>query len=66
MAPFYGWGSIVWKLKNHWGNSWLATTKFRRVPGTHFINLEKMKDWVDLEATEWFWTQDSWIGNPAS
>ena len=24
-----------------------------------------MKDWVDLGATQWFWTRDPWIGNPA-
>ena len=39
MVPFYGWGLIVWKLKNHEGDRLLATTKSPRVPGTHFINL---------------------------
>ena len=24
-----------------------------------------MKDWVNLGATNWFWTRDPWIGNPA-
>ena len=34
-------------------------------PGTHLINFEKMKDWVNLGANQWFWTWDTWIGNPA-
>ena len=25
-----------------------------------------MKGWVDLVATQWFWTRDPWIGNTAS
>ena len=41
------------------------TTKFPEVLDTHLIDLERMKDWVDLEATHWFWTRNSWIGNPA-
>ena len=44
MAPFYGWGSIVCKLQSHCGDSLLATTKSPGVPGTHFINLGRMKD----------------------
>ena len=39
--------------------------KFPDIPGTHFIDLGKMKVWVDLGATQWFWTRDPWIGNPA-
>ena len=23
-----------------------------------------MKDWVNLEDSQWFWTWDPWIGNP--
>ena len=30
------------------------------------INLEKMKGWVALGATQWFWIQNTWIGNPAN
>ena len=63
-APFYGWGSIASKLEPLWGGSLLFTTKLPEIPGTHFINLGRMKGWVDLGATQWFWTQDPWIGNP--
>ena len=40
------------------GDILLFTTKSPWVPSTHFINLEKMKGWVNLGATQWFWTQD--------
>ena len=36
------------------------------VPGTYLINLGRIKGWVDLRATQWFWTQDPWIRNPTS
>ena len=39
--------------------------KFPEIPGTHFIDLGRMKGWVDLEATHWFRMRDLWIGNPA-
>ena len=35
------------------------------VPGTPLIALGRMKDWVDLGATQWFRTWGPWIGNPA-
>ena len=28
---------------------------------THFIDLGKMKGWVDLGVTWWFWTQDKYL-----
>ena len=65
MAPFYGWGSTASRLEPLRGGSLLFTTKFPEIPGTHFINLGRMKGWVDLGAIQWFWTQDPWIGNPA-
>ena len=40
------------------GDSLLFTTKFPEIPGAHLINLGRMKGWVDLEATQWFWTRD--------
>ena len=65
MASFYGWGSTASRLDSlRWGSS-LFTTKFPEIPGTHFIDLGRMKGWVDLGDTKWFWTQDQWIGNPA-
>ena len=47
MAPFYGWGSTASRLEPLWGGSLLYNTKFPEIPGTHFINLGKMKGWVD-------------------
>ena len=32
----------------------LFTTKFPGTPGTHLIDLRRMKGWVDLGATQWF------------
>ena len=65
MAPFYGWGSTASRLEPLWGDSLLFTTKFPEISGTQSIDLGRMKDWVDHEATQWFWTWDPWIGNPA-
>ena len=45
-------------LEPLWGGSLLFTTKFSEIPGTHFIDLGRMKGWVNLGATHWFWTQD--------
>ena len=39
MTPFYKWGSIF-------------TAKFPEIPGAHFIDLGKLKGWVDLGATQ--------------
>ena len=43
MAPFYGWGSTASKPVPLRGGSLLFTTKFPDNPGTHFINLGRMK-----------------------
>ena len=64
MAPFYGWGSTASRLEPLRGGSLLFTTKFPEISGTHFTDLGRMKGWVDLGATQWFWAQDCWIGNP--
>ena len=45
MAPFYGWGSTASRLEPLRG-SLLFTTKSPEIPGTHFIDLGRMKDWV--------------------
>ena len=66
MAPFYGWGSTASRIKPLWGGSLLFTTKFQEILGTHFINLGRMKAWVNLRATHWSWKKDPWIGNPVS
>ena len=43
MAPFYEWGSTVSRLEPLRGDSLLFTTKFPKIPGTHFIDLGRMK-----------------------
>ena len=32
------------------------------VPGTQLIDLRRMKGWVNLRTTQWFWTWDPWAG----
>ena len=54
MAPFYGWDSTASRLVPLQGGSLLFTTKFQDIPGTHFTNLGRMKNWVHLGATQWF------------
>ena len=51
MAPFYGWGSIASMLEPLRVGSLLFTTKLPEIPGTHFIDLGRVKGWVDLVAT---------------
>ena len=58
MGPFYGWGSTASRLEPLGGGSLLFTTKFPEIPGTRFIDLGRMKSWVDLGATQWFWTRE--------
>ena len=65
MTPFYGWSSTASRRKPLRGGSLLFTTNFTELPGTHFINLRRMKGWIDLGPTEWIWTRDLWIGNSA-
>ena len=43
MTPFYGWGSTASRLQPFRGGSLLFTTKFPDTPGTHFIDLGRMK-----------------------
>ena len=43
MAPFYGWGSTASRLVPLRGGSLLFTAKFPDIPGTHFIDLRRMK-----------------------
>ena len=44
MASFYGWGSTASRLEPLQGGSLLFTTKFPETPGTHFIDLRRIKD----------------------
>ena len=41
--PFYGWCSTASRLEPLRGGSLLFTTKFPEIPGTHFIDLGRMK-----------------------
>ena len=34
------------------GGSLIFTIQFPEIPGTHFIDFERMKGWVDLGATQ--------------
>ena len=43
MASFYGWGSTALRLQPLQGGSLPFTTKSPEIPGTHFIDLGKMK-----------------------
>ena len=43
MAPFYGWGSTASRLQSLRGGSLLFTIQFPEIPGTHFIDLRRMK-----------------------
>ena len=64
MAPFYGLGSTASRLEPLRGGTLLFTTKFPKISGTHFTDLRRMKGWVYLGATQWFWARDPWIENP--
>ena len=43
MALFYGWDSVSSRVETLRRGSLLITTKFQELPGTHFIDLERMK-----------------------
>ena len=53
MTPFHDWDLTAQRLQIRRG-SLLFTTKLPEIPGAHLINLRRMKDSVDLEATQWF------------
>ena len=40
---FYGWSSTASRLEPLLGGSLLFTTKFPKIPGTHFNDLGRMK-----------------------
>ena len=43
MARFIGWGSTASRQQPLRGGSLLFTTQFPEIPGTHFIDLIRMK-----------------------
>ena len=61
MTHFHVWGSAVSRLEPLSGGSLLDNTKFQEIPGTHFIDLGRMKDLADIGATQWLRTQYSWV-----
>ena len=54
MASFYGWDSTASRLAPLRGGNLLFPTKFLEIPGTHFIDLGRMKGWVDTEPSNGF------------
>ena len=54
MVPFCGLGSTASRLERLQGGSLRFTTKFPEIPGINFIDLRRVKGWVDLGATQWF------------
>ena len=46
-------------------DSLLVPTKYRKIPDTDLIDIGSIKGWLSLGATQWFWTRDPEIGNPA-
>ena len=54
MAPFYGWGSTPSRLQPLRGGSLLFTIQFPEIPGTHFIDLGRMKAESTLEPPSGF------------
>ena len=65
MALFYGWGLTASRLEPLPVCSLRFTTKLPEIPGTHLIDLGRMKGCVDLGTRQCFSTRDPWIGNPA-
>ena len=43
MAPFHGWGSTASRLQPLRAGSLLFTTQLPEIPGTHFVDLGRMK-----------------------
>ena len=43
MAPFYGWSSTASRLETLPGGILLFMTKFPEIPGTHFIDLRRVR-----------------------
>ena len=63
---FFWWGSTAPTLEPLRGGSLYFTTKIPQTPGIHFINLEKMKGWLNYAATKRLWAQDPWFENPVT
>ena len=59
---FHGQGLTASRLEPLRGGNLLFTIKFLEIPCTHLIDLGRMKAWVDLQATQWFWTRDPGVG----
>ena len=53
-CPFLWMGFNCLRLEPLPGGSLLFTTNFSEILGTHFIDLERMKGWVNSGTTQWF------------
>ena len=63
-GPFY-WMGFKAEEPLRGGSLLFTSVSFQKLPGTHLIDVRKMKGWVGRGAAQSFWTQDLWIGNPA-
>ena len=52
MAPFDGLGLIASRLELLQGGSLIFTTNLPEIADTYFINLGRLKGWVNLGATQ--------------
>ena len=65
MVRFYEWDWTASMLQSHYDEAvYFSPLSSRKIPCTHLIDLGRIKDWVDLGATQWFWTREPWIRNP--
>ena len=58
---FYGWGSTISRLQSNYEE----TVNFLPLSSQQFL-VPILKGWIDLGATQWFWTGEPWIGNPVA
>ena len=66
MATFYGWGSTTSRLEPLRGGSLLFTTKSTEIPGTHCIDLGRMKRLRRPWSHPVVLNKGPWIENTAS
>ena len=61
--PFLGIGFNCLIAKSTSRRQFTFYHKFPEIPGTHFINLRRIKSWVNFGAIQWLRTWDPCIGN---
>ena len=65
MTPFYGWGSTASRLEPLRADNLLLPLSSHKFLVLILPTSTGWKGWIDLGATQWFWTRHTWIGNPA-